>query len=105
MFEAAEEAARGVETGLSSLFSELSIDAVVNRVGTMLTVFFGPQAPQNFADVQSCDHERFAAFHRAMLERGVYLPPSGYEAWFVSAAHTEDHVRQTIDAARAALTS
>ena len=66
----------------------------------MLTVFFAPQAPQNFEEVSACDHEQFARFHRGMLDRGIYLPPSGYEAWFVSAAHGDEEVDATLAAAR-----
>ena len=103
VFEAAEGAAERLESGLNRLVSALSIDAHVCRVGTMLTLFFGDKAPQNFAEVQRCDHERFGRFHRDMLNEGVYLPPSGYEAWFVSAAHTDDDVDRTLVAAEAAL--
>ena len=55
----------------------------------------------NFADAQACDHQRFARFFNAMLDRGAWLPPSGYEAMFVSAAHDEESITQIIDAARA----
>ena len=53
----------------------------------------------------NCDHEKFGRFHRAMLDGGVYLPPSGYEAWFVSAAHTEAEILSTLNIARSALLS
>lgn len=104
VFEAAERAAERLESGLNRLVATQSIDAHVRRVGTMLTLFFGDKAPQNFAEVKACDHERFGRFHRDMLNEGVYLPPSGYEAWFVSAAHTDDDVDRTLVAAEAALT-
>jgi glutamate-1-semialdehyde 2,1-aminomutase len=54
-------------------------------------------------EVRECDFDRHAAFCRALLDRGVYLPPSQYEAWFPSLAHTEEHVERTLDAAREAL--
>ena len=53
----------------------------------MVTLFFAAELPQT-EEVSACDHERFGRFHRAMLNEGIYLPPSGYEAWSVSAAHT-----------------
>ena len=75
VFERAETNAAQLATGLRALFAELAEHAVVTQVGTMLTVFFSESAPQNFDEVSACDHERFGRFHRAMLDRGVYLPP------------------------------
>ena len=75
----------------------------------MLTPFFlsaaqaaaaGGQALQNYADVLQCDTQAYAKFFRAMLDRGVMLPPSQYEAWFLSTAHTEGDIDQTVDAAK-----
>ena len=91
-FEAAERAATQLADGLAAMLTELGVEGSVERVGTMLTLFFGPKKPKNFDEVQNCDHEKFGRFHRAMLDGGVYLPPSGYEAWFVSAAHTEAEI-------------
>ncbi len=50
--------------------------------------------------MKECDFDRYGAFCRGMLDRGVYLPPSQYEAWFPSLAHTDEHVERTLDAAR-----
>ncbi len=60
---------------------------------------------QNFEDAKACDHERYARFFRAMLDRGVWLPPSGYEALFVSSAHDDSALAQAIEAAEAAFGS
>ncbi|MEE2789989.1 MAG: glutamate-1-semialdehyde 2,1-aminomutase [Myxococcota bacterium] len=103
VFERAETNAEQLATGLRALMTDLNVSASVTQVGTMLTVFFGDRAPENFDEVSACDHERFGQFHRAMLDRGVYLPPSGYEAWFVSAAHTHTEIEATLNAAREAL--
>ncbi len=102
VFEAAENAAQSLADGLNALIKELDVEAVVEQVGTMITLFFGPELPQNFEEVSACDHARFGRFHRAMLNEGVYLPPSGYEAWFVSAAHGQAEVDATLTAARKA---
>ena len=75
----------------------------VQRVGSMLTVFFGAGAVRNFADAQAADHARFGRFFHAMLDRGHHLPPSGYEAWFVSTAHDEGVIDRTVAAAREAV--
>ena len=69
----------------------------------LLTVFFNESPVNSYADAKQCDTERFGAFARAMLDRGVYLPPSQFEAWFVSLAHTDEDVERTLEAAREAL--
>jgi glutamate-1-semialdehyde 2,1-aminomutase len=69
----------------------------------LLTVFFSEEPVRDYDDAKRCDTERYAAFCRAMLDSGVYLPPSQFEAWFPSLAHTDAHVERTIEAAREAL--
>jgi glutamate-1-semialdehyde 2,1-aminomutase len=68
----------------------------VNRVGSMFTIFFTGSAVTDYESAKKSDTARFAEFHRHMLERGIYLPPSQFEAAFVSAAHTEEDVRTTV---------
>jgi len=102
LFQHVEETALALQLGLGELARAFGIPAVVQRMGTMLTVFFTEVPPLNFQDVQACDHSRFGRFHGAMLDAGVYLPPSGYEAWFVSAAHGPAEIELTLDAAKAA---
>ncbi|MBT7045562.1 MAG: aspartate aminotransferase family protein, partial [Gammaproteobacteria bacterium] len=76
------------------------IAMTANKVGAMFGLFFTDQDKvQSFADVGRCDVERFKTFFHAMLDAGVNLAPSAYEAGFVSSAHTEEHLQQTIDAA------
>ncbi len=94
-----------LEEGLTTACKELGIPAVVQRVGSMLTLFFTDKEVKNYVDAQSCDHARFRKFFHAMLERGVHLPPSGYECWFVSTAHSDSQIERTIDIAREALAS
>ena len=67
----------------------------------LLTVFFGP-APTDLDGAKACDLDAHAAFCRAMLDRGVYPPPSQFEAWFPSLAHEDAHVERTVEAAREA---
>jgi len=69
----------------------------------MFTLFFGPRSVATMADVRSADRERFARFFRAMLERGVYLPPSAFESAFLSDAHREEEIDRTLEAADEAL--
>jgi glutamate-1-semialdehyde 2,1-aminomutase len=68
--------------------------------------FFFTDAPvRDWETAKAADTQRFARFHRAMLERGVYLPPSQYESWFVSSAHGDEEIDRTIAAAREAFSS
>ena len=73
----------------------------VNRVGAMFTWFFTDQPVTDWESAKNSDTARFAKFHRHMLEQGIYLPPSQFEAAFISAAHTEEDIRKTIQAANA----
>ena len=71
----------------------------VNRVGSMFTWFFTDQPVRDYNSARRADTAKFANFHRRMLEQGIYLPPSQFEAAFVSAAHTDEDVRKTAEAA------
>jgi glutamate-1-semialdehyde 2,1-aminomutase len=74
----------------------------VVSVPGLLTVFFAPEPPRDYAQAAACDTEAHGAWCRALLARGVYPPPSQFEAWFPSLAHTSEHVTRTIEAAAAA---
>jgi glutamate-1-semialdehyde 2,1-aminomutase len=69
----------------------------------LLTLFFSAEPVTGFAVASACDTEAHAAFCRGMLDRGIYPPPSQFEAWFVSLAHGEDAIDRTLEAAREAL--
>ena len=88
--------------GLRDAALEASTDACVVRVGPMLTVFFRSVPPTDAAEALGSDRAAYARFFAAMLDRGVLLPPSQFEAWFPSMAHSRDDVAATLDAARAA---
>jgi glutamate-1-semialdehyde 2,1-aminomutase len=79
------------------------VPGCVNRVGSMLTLFVGPAEVSDHAAATSADTKRFARYFHAMLDRGMYLPPSQFEAMFVSLAHTEGDVERLGEAAREAL--
>jgi glutamate-1-semialdehyde 2,1-aminomutase len=74
----------------------------VSAVTGLLTVFFSESPVTDYAGAQACDTEAFGAWARGLLARGVYPPPSQFEAWFPSLAHTQDHVDFTLEAAAAA---
>jgi glutamate-1-semialdehyde 2,1-aminomutase len=102
LFDRVFEISAKIAEGLKQIIAEDGHQAVVQYVGSMITVFFTNQPVMNFNDAKACDHQKFGRFHRAMLEEGVYLPPSGYEAWFVSAAHTQAEVDHILKAAKKA---
>lgn len=103
-YEQLESRCARLEKGLRGALEEAGVGGRVQRCGSMFTVFFNDGKPvMSFDDAQACDHEKFKRYFRSMLERGIYLPPSGYEAAFVSLAHTHEDIDRTIDAARSSL--
>ena len=86
-------------TGLSDAASQAGIAFSAQSVGGMFGVYFRAEPPTSFAEVMRCDKEAFNRFFHAMLQQGVYLAPSAYEAGFVSSAHTEQDVDATLAAA------
>jgi len=104
-YRRAEELAGHLENGLNTAIKRAEVRASVVRLGSMLTLFFRASPPRDYGEARESDTEAFAAFHRAMLERGVLLPPSQFETWFVSAAHAEADIDATVNAAREALRS
>jgi glutamate-1-semialdehyde 2,1-aminomutase len=92
-----------LEDGLRRAVEEAGVPVRINRVGSLLTMFFTNEVVTDFASAKRADTERYAAYFRSMLERGVFLAPSQFEAMFVSAAHSDDDVEATVEAAKAAL--
>jgi len=88
-----------LEAGLSDAVTRNNVRGCINRVGSLLTVFFGVDQVENADDARSADTAMFAKFFREMLERGIYLPPSQFEAMFISLAHSETDIDATIAAA------
>ena len=94
-----------LETRAAELAAVAPPGITVNRVGSMFTFFFTGRPVTDYECAKRCDTARFGRFFRAMLDRGIYLPPSQFEAAFLSAAHTEEDIRQTITAAREAFSA
>jgi glutamate-1-semialdehyde 2,1-aminomutase len=92
-----------LERGLMDALSKAGVVGNVNRVGSMFTLFFTDKKVKDFTTAKTSDTVRFNAYFQTMLEGGIYLPPSQFEAAFISAAHTEDDIDHTIDVARNAL--
>ena len=92
-----------LETGIKAAAKDASADVCVQRVGGMITVFMNDGSPvQNWDASNACDRERFSAWHRKLLNKGVYWPPSPFEAAFPSAAHTDADIEHTLKAISAA---
>lgn len=87
-----------LEKGLQALFAESGIAVAINRVGSMITLFFRVGPVQTYAEAVASDTERFKLFFHGLLERGVYWPPSQFEAAFFSAAHGEAELGKTLQA-------
>ncbi|MFO0548483.1 MAG: glutamate-1-semialdehyde 2,1-aminomutase [Polyangiaceae bacterium] len=92
-----------LQTGLEQAILDIGIAARVQRVGSMITLFFTDSAVNSWADADRANRQAFAAFFAEMLRRGVYWPPSQFEAAFLSNAHTEADITRTVEIARDAL--
>jgi glutamate-1-semialdehyde 2,1-aminomutase len=103
LYAGLEETTAKIAEGVAEVAAGLGIGMSTNRVGSMLTWFFTPEAVTDFATAARSDTAAFARFHRGMLERGVWLPPSQFEAAFVGAAHGEHEVELVVEAAREVL--
>ena len=89
-------------TGLAAAAQEAGVPVQVHDLGSMFTVFFSAQEINNYDDATACDHEAFKIYFHSMLEQGINLPPSQYETNFMSLAHAEEDLAQTIHAAEVA---
>jgi glutamate-1-semialdehyde 2,1-aminomutase len=98
-YERLEELGARFEAGLVRAAATAGIPATVNRVGSMLTLFFGPDPVRDYAGAKASDTTRFAGFFRAMREGGVFLPPSQFEAMFLSLVHTEAEIDEILEVA------
>ncbi|OGP99149.1 MAG: hypothetical protein A2Z51_07935 [Deltaproteobacteria bacterium RBG_19FT_COMBO_52_11] len=89
--------------GLEDLVRQKGIPARINRSGSMFTLFFTADEVDDYESAKKADTGRYAKFFQGMLAAGVWLPPSQFEACFISAAHTEKDVEKTLEAAKSAL--
>jgi glutamate-1-semialdehyde 2,1-aminomutase len=102
-YRALEEATQHLARGLQEALRQGNVPGQVNAVTGMLTLFFTDVSVTTLDNAQTADTDRYARFFHAMLDRGIYLPPSQFEAWMLSAAHTEEIINQTIETATDAL--
>ncbi len=92
-----------MQRGLELAAEAADVPAQVQRVGSMISVFFTPMPVRDFDDASTTDKVLFGRLFHALLKRGVYLPPSALEAWFLNAAHTDDVIDRTVSAFEDAL--
>ena len=102
-WERLEERSAQLENGLRGILDEMGLSLALNRVGSMLTLFFTEDPVTDFESATRSDTKRHARFFRSMLDRGVHLPPSQFEALFVSLAHDTEDLDRTLDATRHSL--
>ncbi|MBA3815236.1 MAG: glutamate-1-semialdehyde 2,1-aminomutase [Parachlamydiaceae bacterium] len=96
-YDELERKANIITEPLRELFNQKKVSNCVQQVGSMFTIFFGRTSVANMEEGGMLNLENFANFFRYMFANGVYIPPAQYEAWFVSSAHTEEHLEMTRD--------
>ncbi|MBI1338308.1 MAG: glutamate-1-semialdehyde 2,1-aminomutase [Phycisphaera sp.] len=102
VYETLEKHAATLAVGLKDAAARAGVAVQLARVGSMMTVFFGDHPIENYEQATQCDTQKFATFFRGMLDHGVVLPPSQFEAWFVSNVHDAQAIDQTLAAAKTA---
>ncbi len=103
LYEGIQQNAGRLVAGLRQALSEVSIPAQVNTFGSLATIFFTDTPVRNYTDAKRSNTKRYARFFREMLDRGIFLAPSQFEAAFVSSAHTAEDIDRTLAAARESL--
>jgi glutamate-1-semialdehyde 2,1-aminomutase len=101
-YPALESCAKTLTEGLGEALTQAGVPHAIHRAGSLFSVFLGVDAVRNYAEAKAAHHDAYATFFHAMLDHGVYLPPSGYEGWFLSTAHGEAEIDRTLEAARRA---
>jgi glutamate-1-semialdehyde 2,1-aminomutase len=103
VYDRIDQLAQRLTNGLSEAFQRVEISSTINRVGSMFTGFMNPGPVDSLERVEASDAALYGQYFHAMLERGVYIAPSQFEAGFVSTAHTEEDIDETVSRAEAAL--
>ncbi|MCK5203759.1 MAG: glutamate-1-semialdehyde 2,1-aminomutase, partial [Desulfobacterales bacterium] len=103
VYEALDEKADHLLSGLEQAAKKAAIPAQAKRVGSMLGFFFNDKEVKNFDDAKTCDLDRFSAFYNGLRQKGIYIAPSQFEVLFISIAHDSEHIDRTIEAAEGVL--
>ncbi|WP_144283619.1 glutamate-1-semialdehyde 2,1-aminomutase [Chryseobacterium echinoideorum] len=99
-FSRLEKTTEILDTEIGKILSEKGMAHTINRQGSMMSVFFDSESVSNFDEAQQANHETFNRFFHHMLTNGIYLPPSGYETYFISDAIKENEIEMTLEAVR-----
>jgi glutamate-1-semialdehyde 2,1-aminomutase len=102
-YDTLEHLTKRLSDGLLAVAKETGHAAVGGSISAMFGLFFTGKTVRNYEDAKTCDLQKFSRFHRGMLEQGIYLAPSQFEAGFTSLAHTEADIERTLEAARTVL--
>jgi glutamate-1-semialdehyde 2,1-aminomutase len=102
-YEVREARAKRLGDGIIAALRETQAPATAVRAGSLLTLFFSPEPVTDYLSAKKCDTQRFAGFFREMLNRGIFLAPSQFEAMFVSSAHTDADIDRALGEIRASL--
>lgn len=105
VYAALEQRGSALKEALSSDLKSLGLNYTINQIGSMFTLFFTDKAVNNFSDAKTSDTALFGKYFKGMLDKGIYLPPSQYESWFLSAALGDSEYDQIISASKATLRS
>jgi len=98
IYKSLEARGETLQEGFERVLRKHHMRATINRIGSMMTLFFGVERVRNAAEARKCDREVFARFFHGMLNRGIYMPPAPFEAAFLSLAHTAADLTKTIAA-------
>ncbi|MDP6127041.1 MAG: glutamate-1-semialdehyde 2,1-aminomutase [Dehalococcoidales bacterium] len=105
VYEKLEKSASLLESGISEAATSLNLKLSISRFASLLTIFFSPNLPVNFESASTADTALFGKFFQHLLARGIYWPPSQFEAAFVSLAHSEEDIRKTVETIKEAMSN
>ncbi|WHI55601.1 glutamate-1-semialdehyde 2,1-aminomutase [Mammaliicoccus lentus] len=103
VYDYLDKLGKQLEDGLLELIEKHNVKATINRIKGALTIYFTDEKVENYIQAENTDGEKFAKFFKSMLNQGINLAPSKYEAWFLTTEHTEEDIKETIKAADIAL--
>lgn len=96
---------KALKSGLSTVFEKHKTPYFIQQIGSMFTIFFTNKPVENFSDAKTSDTIKFGKFFHGMLKKGIYLPPSQYESWFLSTQITDEHIHYIVHSADEVLTT
>lgn len=105
IYDQLELKAKKIQEGFEKNIKEVGIKATVNRVGSMITIFFSKEPVFDYESAKKCNTKHYAKYCKSMLKEGIYLPPSQFEAFFISYAHTDQDIKKIIKANKKVLFS